>query len=360
MASSEEHAAAANPRTDLTELARLAHEHPDLRPVVASNPSAYEGLLEWLGAIGDPAVNAALAARSAAPGVAASGWHEPARDLPLRWGTYEIRYGIGLGLLLVAQITPFAWSLGLPGLILMAVVIAAGVAVMPSTIGRRIGAGAIGLVTPFLAFGFLFGGVTGLGGLVLPLLVWLLLRLRNGLSYLLLIAAALLGVGLSFLAGGGLYGYYNDMGSYLLVSLASTALVAGLAWAARAIHKVRAPAIARNKARVAAYQAQYAAAYQQPMYAQPGYPQPGYPVAYPGGPVVARPGAPTNTTAVLALVFGIGGGLLGIILGHTARAQIRRTGEAGWGLATAGLVFGYIGLGVGVVLGIIYVVILTR
>lgn len=50
----------------------------------------------------------------------------------------------------------------------------------------------------------------------------------------------------------------------------------------------------------------------------------------------------TNTLAVLALVFGILGSLLGIIFGHIALGQIRRTGESGQGLAVVGLVFGYL------------------
>lgn len=49
----------------------------------------------------------------------------------------------------------------------------------------------------------------------------------------------------------------------------------------------------------------------------------------------------TAPLAALALWFGVLGGVLGIVLGHTARARIRRTGEAGWGTATAGLVIGY-------------------
>jgi hypothetical protein len=67
----------------------------------------------------------------------------------------------------------------------------------------------------------------------------------------------------------------------------------------------------------------------------------------------------TNTLAILALVFGIGGGILGIVFGHLARAQIRRSGEQGWGLATAGLVLGYIGVGASVLIAIVYVVIIA-
>lgn len=53
----------------------------------------------------------------------------------------------------------------------------------------------------------------------------------------------------------------------------------------------------------------------------------------------------TNTLAVLSLVFALlGGALLPIIFGHVAKSQIRRTGERGDGLATAGLIIGYLWL----------------
>ncbi|MCU1409802.1 MAG: hypothetical protein JWR04_509 [Rhodoglobus sp.] len=54
--------------------------------------------------------------------------------------------------------------------------------------------------------------------------------------------------------------------------------------------------------------------------------------------------------ATLALWFGVVGGVLGIVFGHLARARIRRTGEAGWGTATAGLAIGYAEVVVGAVI----------
>jgi hypothetical protein len=50
----------------------------------------------------------------------------------------------------------------------------------------------------------------------------------------------------------------------------------------------------------------------------------------------------TNTVAILSLVFAFVFAPLGIVFGHVARNQIRRTGEQGSGLATAGLWLGYI------------------
>lgn len=83
----------------------------------------------------------------------------------------------------------------------------------------------------------------------------------------------------------------------------------------------------------------------------------------PGGQMVAPYGQPfvqpylpvqrrTNGLAIASLVCGLAQlpsfGLTvlpAVILGHVARGQIRRTGEDGMGLATAGLVLGWIGIG---------------
>lgn len=52
--------------------------------------------------------------------------------------------------------------------------------------------------------------------------------------------------------------------------------------------------------------------------------------------------APTNGTAIAALVFAFLFAPVGIILGHVARGQIKRSGEGGKGLATAALIIGYV------------------
>jgi hypothetical protein len=63
VASEAEYAQASDPSTPLERLAELAYHYPELRPVVAGNPSAYDDLLTWLGTIGDPATDAVLAGR---------------------------------------------------------------------------------------------------------------------------------------------------------------------------------------------------------------------------------------------------------------------------------------------------------
>lgn len=55
--------------------------------------------------------------------------------------------------------------------------------------------------------------------------------------------------------------------------------------------------------------------------------------------------------AVASMICGIGqiffwflAGIPAIVLGHVARRQIRETGEAGSGMALAGMIMGYIGV----------------
>lgn len=79
----------------------------------------------------------------------------------------------------------------------------------------------------------------------------------------------------------------------------------------------------------------------------PPAPAPGYQQPQPYAPYGTTPdGAPlgprTNTLAIIALVLGIVVPIGGIICGHLALGQIKRTGEAGHGLAMAGLIIGYV------------------
>ncbi len=79
--------------------------------------------------------------------------------------------------------------------------------------------------------------------------------------------------------------------------------------------------------------------------AQCGGPPPygyGYPPPAPRG---------TNAMAVTSMIVGILwlywiGSILALIFGYVARSQIRRTGEGGGGMAIAGIVLGWIGVGV--------------
>jgi peptidyl-prolyl cis-trans isomerase B (cyclophilin B) len=79
----------------------------------------------------------------------------------------------------------------------------------------------------------------------------------------------------------------------------------------------------------------------QPQY--PGYPAPPGPYGgYPGYPAYYPPPQETNVLAVVALVGALCLPPVGIVAGHIALAQIKRTGADGRGLAIAGLVLGYV------------------
>jgi hypothetical protein len=102
-------------------------------------------------------------------------------------------------------------------------------------------------------------------------------------------------------------------------------------------------------------------AYPQPGYDQAGYGQPGYgqpaPYGAPGwGPPAYPDHRPTNTLAIVALVMAFVFSPVGIVLGVVARKQIRETGEAGDGLALAGVIIGAVFTALAVVLVVIWVV----
>ncbi|MCC3761906.1 DUF4190 domain-containing protein [Glycomyces sp. TRM65418] len=84
----------------------------------------------------------------------------------------------------------------------------------------------------------------------------------------------------------------------------------------------------------------------QPYQAPPPYvPYPPYGYA----PYRFPPPRPTNGMAIAAMVCGIVGvcsivGVLGIIFGMVAKRQIRESGDGGDGMATAGIVLGWIGV----------------
>lgn len=91
-----------------------------------------------------------------------------------------------------------------------------------------------------------------------------------------------------------------------------------------------------------------APAYGAPAYGAPaGYGQPAFDAA-----------PKTNTFAIVSLVASIAGlftgitFLVGIIFGHLSLSQIKKTAEGGRGMAIAGLVIGYVGLVIGIIVTI--------
>lgn len=99
-------------------------------------------------------------------------------------------------------------------------------------------------------------------------------------------------------------------------------------------------------------------------YAPGGYPAYGYP------PVPIAP--PTNGLAVASMVvsivgavglvcYGLGGylGILGAILGHVSRRQIRERGASGDGMALAGIITGWIAAALAVIATVVLIIVIV-
>lgn len=85
----------------------------------------------------------------------------------------------------------------------------------------------------------------------------------------------------------------------------------------------------------------------------PAQPAPSYDSAPAYGAGTPSYGAPasqkTNVLAIVSLVSSFFISIVGIITGHIALSQIKKTGEQGRGLAIAGLIIGYVGLLAGII-----------
>jgi hypothetical protein len=65
-------------------------------------------------------------------------------------------------------------------------------------------------------------------------------------------------------------------------------------------------------------------------------------LVYQQQPPYYPPPRKTNTLAIISLVMLFFFAPASIVLGHMARKEIKRTGEDGWGMATAGLIVGWV------------------
>jgi len=79
--------------------------------------------------------------------------------------------------------------------------------------------------------------------------------------------------------------------------------------------------------------------------------------AYASPPYAAAP--TTNTLAIVALIAAFFVPLAAVICGHLALSQIKRTGQGGRSLALAGTIIGYCFIGLSILVGIIYAVVIV-
>lgn len=107
-------------------------------------------------------------------------------------------------------------------------------------------------------------------------------------------------------------------------------------------------------------------------YGTPAAAPPGYGGGYSGGYGYPAPTPKSNGLGIAAMVvsivgmlgvscYGLGGliGGVGAVLGHIARRQIRERGESGDGMALAGIIIGWIALGLGLLIIGFFVVIIV-
>jgi len=68
---------------------------------------------------------------------------------------------------------------------------------------------------------------------------------------------------------------------------------------------------------------------------------------------------PFNVLSIVAFVLSIVGvSLIGVILGHIALSQLKRTGERGRGFAIAALIIGYVAIAAGIIFAIVWIAVL--
>lgn len=95
-----------------------------------------------------------------------------------------------------------------------------------------------------------------------------------------------------------------------------------------------------------------------PQYAPPAAPQYGAPPAAPQyvPQTTVAPSQKTNVLAILSIIFAFVFSIAGIVLGHMALGQIKKTGEGGRGLAMTGLILSYVFTFIGLIIAIFYFV----
>ena len=358
-----------DPHTTAARLAEIAAVRPDLAEQIARHPNVYPELASWAQqtiALRVPVATEEPAATRTAP--VRGKFVEPTRvQSP---NGYTARYGIGLALILLGYyILSTYWELAIAGFfydlwnsafgdvwfMIPGFMIGAGLIVLPGALVRRVTASVVvGVLSVFADGAHLGGRGDWLLGRPLPAVLvlvlvaggvvalWLFVRQRAGLTYILVIGPLLLAP-IAILLGEWLWSSYWRGGAealyYVLNALGPLSylsLIAIPAWVARLWD----PVIGRRRAVRAKHLAEQRANLTQPSASQAAG------VAYPK----------TNTYATLALIFAFFVSVLGIVFGHLARSQIRQSGEPGWGVATAGLVIGYVNLALGAAIAIAYFV----
>jgi hypothetical protein len=151
-------------------------------------------------------------------------WAEPARALPLRWGSYDGRLAAAIALTVSGAVAiPSGNTFAFFQIVLGIAAFVVGWCILPARVGRRIA----GLLPAFLGVAALLIGAQGIPVLVLPFLAWLFVRERPPASYLAAIPFVALSVALATRFAGF---------DYMVIALGiGAAIFVGCAWLAAAL-----------------------------------------------------------------------------------------------------------------------------
>jgi hypothetical protein len=169
--------------------------------------------------------------------VATSGFSEPTRRIPLRWGTYTSRYIGGLLYIiagLVVLLSSNTYALGF--LLLGTIAHCFGWAILPATGARRLWA----FWPSLLAIWLMLTGPQILFVMAAPLLGWLLVRERPFRSYVVLLFPIAAGVVMA-------YSFHSNHDEPLALTVECVVVVA-CAWLARWLASTRRSATPREVA----------------------------------------------------------------------------------------------------------------
>ncbi len=95
----------------------------------------------------------------------------------------------------------------------------------------------------------------------------------------------------------------------------------------------------------------------QPQGPAPAHPSP-YSEAQGSMPLFAAPSR-TNVLAIISLISAFMFSAAAVVTGHIALSEIKRTREAGRGMALAGLIIGYVGVAFTIVFIIVYLALIS-
>lgn len=393
-------AIAADPALPPADMQQIATSRPDLLPALASNPSLYPGLRDWIAEQGILEARPSVAQPTEAVGVfglassskmdstlangpMVSTQPNGSHAVPQRTGLWITAFVLFAVQTVSGELYAFFDTSEVPSVLVLAAELAwtvmfAVAAVISAPSRRKPWVVILGVIVPslywlnsayeviqsirYVQVNYALSETIHLYGLLVlivcvPVAFGLARPLMGGAAWIAI--AGLIGaiIGFAFLAGSSVLPFHI---SYLQAMLGYILIVLVGVGAAELLNRKTlstAPPSPESGMNVMSGSGSTSYGYSADgsLILQPVPPVQGYDPArnYSTGTYGTQsPG--TNTMAVLSLVFAFFFSLAAVIMGHVALSQIKRTGEGGRGLAIAGLILGYLGLVAWVIVAVLY------